>query len=61
MAKQDQFDSRMAEMDAAIVGLEEAFKAIRDELAEAGTISDANLATIAAKIARLKMVGGNPA
>jgi hypothetical protein len=60
MAKQDQFNESLARLDAATSEIASDLQALRDELA-AGTISDASLATLDAKIAQLEAMGQDPA
>jgi hypothetical protein len=60
MAKQEDFDARMGLMDAATNEIASDLQALRDELKAGGAVSDANLATLDAKIARLQVLGADP-
>jgi hypothetical protein len=60
MAKQEQFDELLTRLDAATTEIASDLQALRDELA-AGTINDASLATLDAKIAQLEAMGADPA
>lgn len=60
MAKQDQFNELLTRMDAATTEIANDLKTLREEAA-AGSISDASLATLDAKIAQLEAMGQDPA
>lgn len=60
MAKQEDFDARMKEMDEATTEIANDLQKLRDEIAAGGSISDANLAILDAKIATLKVLGSDP-
>lgn len=58
MAKQEEFDARMTQIDEATNEIAKDLQALRDALA-GGTIPDAAIATLDAKIARLKLLGAD--
>jgi hypothetical protein len=60
MATQAQFDERMTKVDAATTEVANDLQKLRDELKAGGAISDANLALLDAKIARLVVIGADP-
>ncbi len=61
MAKtQDQFNAMLADIDAATTEVASDLQKLRDELASAGALSDANAALLDARIARLKAIGQDP-
>jgi hypothetical protein len=60
MATQAQFDERMTKVDAATTEVANDLQKLRDELKAGGAISDANLALLDAKIARLVLIGSDP-
>lgn len=60
MAKQEEFDQRMADLDAATNDIAADLQSLRDQMASAG-IPDSVLTALDSRIARLKELGADPA
>lgn len=57
---QADFNARMGKIDAATTEIAADLKKLREDLADGGEISDANLAMLDAKIAVLEAMGKDP-
>ena len=60
MERQEQFDAAIQQLDEATNEVASDLQALRDEIAGGSAISEANLAVLDAKIARLKALGADP-